>query len=401
MHLIGEAHRAVHLHRVVDRAQRHLDRVRLAHRHLAAHLLAAVEATGGVDTHRVGGVQLHRGSGERERDRLVVDDRVPEGATDLGVTQCLVQRPSGEAGSPGAVVDAADGHARHGVLQSVTGSADHLGIGNEKVGVAEDPLVAAGMSEHRDDALDAHAGVAHVDDESGQARPLGAKRLGISHGECDAPVGVGGVGRPLLDSVEDPTAVDPLRRGAHLPHVRSRVRFGHREAARGYSGGEVGQHPLAELGIDVQQQVARAARPMADQLVPEPVLGTAGVEHRGPRAVERFEAQARAAHLDRGKHRVEAGAGRGLAHLRVGREDVVPKSAVGAELGRMVAQRVLQRHHLGADEVAQSFAQAVEVEVAPGTLVDRRAHCFSCSAPRGNPSVRSASTFFWIWSVPP
>ena len=95
--------------------------------------------------------------GERERDALVLRDRLPERDALLRVLGALFQRPARETDAAAGVVDAPGRDAGQREIEAAIQLADERGRGHAHVGERDDPFVAADVAEQLDDAVDVEA----------------------------------------------------------------------------------------------------------------------------------------------------------------------------------------------------------------------------------------------------
>ena len=121
--LLGEAVAAVDAEGVLDDLVAVLRGEVLRHPGLEVVALARVLHPGGLDHHRVGGLDLGRHLGEPEQDRLVLGDLLAEGLALLGVGDAELEGPVGDAAAAGRDVDAADLDAVHHLVEALAGLA--------------------------------------------------------------------------------------------------------------------------------------------------------------------------------------------------------------------------------------------------------------------------------------
>ena len=165
--LLGHAHRAEALHRVVDDFGGHFGREGLDHRHLEADVATLVQLPGAVVGHQPGPVDLGRGVGDPPLDGLALGKRLAEGHPLRRIVDDHVERALGHADRPGRHLDPPGAKAKlHGRKALPLGSEQLPAL---DAAILERDLVGDRAADHGDAAKHIEAGRSLIDQEGGYA----------------------------------------------------------------------------------------------------------------------------------------------------------------------------------------------------------------------------------------
>ena len=216
----------------------HLRREQLRHRGLAGAFEALIAHLRRVQIELTCRLDLSGHLGQRERDRLVLDDGAPEGLALLGIGMCGLERSPCAAGGLGRGADAAQRQVAQRNAEAAPDLAED--IAGRHAHVLKDHLARVVGSVAELVLLGDHAvaGVVGGRDERGHA-PLAGARIGHRHDHRH--IGGRSCGDERLVAVEDVLVAVPGGPGTDGRRVRSGVGLGEVDAAQPLAAGELGE----------------------------------------------------------------------------------------------------------------------------------------------------------------
>ena len=228
----------------------------------------------------------------------------------------------------------------------------------------EQALDRAGLAPHLDRAFERVARAVRRHQKGADPASALCRQFGIGDGEDCRIIGVDAVRDPDLVAGQAPaTAVGHRARADHRG-VRSGLGFGQGEAHRLVARHDPRQHFGLHLGGRTGEQRARPLRPMADDIIGQPVARPAGAGDMFPGAEIRQQAEATAADRLRHAHGVEAGSGRGAAYVandcpHLGTEPAV-RSVATLLVIEQVGMLLMTWQDLDADEAVERLDQGLD-----------------------------------------
>jgi hypothetical protein len=268
---------------LVERAVDQLAAVGFHHRYFLDAVAPLRVEPGGVVDEAAARLDLGGEAGQALTDGLLVPERRAEGLASLHVIERDLQRFGRFAERHGAQRDALVLEVAHDRVEAASLFAQQLRLAAVegelgRIGGAPAHLVQAAA--HRE------AGSALLHDEHRDALRAGR---GIGLGGHEVHVGMHAVGDEHLAAGELPALPAAHRPRADSPHVRPRVRLGHRHRRDAFAGHDVRHPPLQLLGRPGVPQVGRGHVGMHQDRDREAAEGRASQllgENRGAQCIE-------------------------------------------------------------------------------------------------------------------